>query len=377
MLMISILTKFDNIARPFLLKFPSYIPTFIYSYSRKFFLKQMYSSLPKKSITLPSYVQRQFWGLNFQSNLFNAAGMFKDVWGYELSYRHGAGAFLCGTITPKPRKGNIKMGIKHPFIPLEKSKSAINWMGLPNIGIEIALQRISKIEKRIGCPIGISISAQPEDSEPKSIFELIDALKMIENSQVDFVELNESCPNVNHSNSIEKFGNLANNLVERLEIISKSFLRKRNRNLPVVVKFSNDTNPNQVDELVELLVNLGFDGINFGNTSTNYSELRELIDKDERKNFDFFTKNFGGGVSGLVLKDKSLNLCNKAIQKRNSLPLQREFVVIRTGGIQKWDELQNSNIIGVNLNQWFTGYFENFSKYGHYIYAKMYEKVKV
>lgn len=365
--MLNFIVDIDKILRPQITKLPSYIPIFFYSYGRKLFLKTFYNNIPKVRIELGSAYQKDLLGLKFQSNLFNAAGMFKEVFGYEVSYRQGAGAFLVGTITPLPRKGNFRFGIKHPFVPLVQSNAAINWMGLPNIGIDEALKRISQIEKKEGCPLGISISQQPELPENQAIRQLIDSLLMTSKSQVDFIELNESCPNVSHSSSLTFIGNLDKSLIDRLEIIADKFLKKRTRNLPVIVKFSNDTDLAQVRELVDTLVSMGYDGVNFGNTSTNYHELRTKIHKNDLHNFDYFTSVFGGGVSGNVLKDKSLELCKMALQ---SIPkaLTKEFVVIRTGGVENHKDLIKSNDVGIYLNQWFTGYFEMFSKHKHNLY---------
>lgn len=371
--MLTILTKIDNFARPILLKFPSYLPIFIYSYGRKFFLKQFYKSIPDRKTPIPDYVRREYFGIKFQSNLFNAAGMFKEVCGYELAYRQGAGAFLVGTITPKPRIGNINKGIKHPFIPLQKSKSAINWLGLPNVGIDEALARISKIDKKSGCPIGISISLQPDSKKEQAIEEILNVFNQIEKSQVDFVELNESCPNVEHHSSADKIGSLDNYLVERLEKISNNYLRKRKRLLPVFVKFSNDTQTNQVSELVDLLLQLNFNGINFGNTSTNYHELRNFINVADVHNFDYFINNFGGGVSGDVLKNKSLELSSYAAKLIKQKNLNEDFLIIRTGGVENNVDIEQSNINGIHLNEWFTGFFEMLSKYGHQSYSKIFE----
>lgn len=369
--MLQILTKFDNFARPLVLKLPSYFPTYIYSYGRKVFLNKLFHSIPNEKVKLPPENKQEFLGLEFQSNLFNAAGIFKEVYGYELCYRQGAGAFLIGTITPKPRDGNKKYGIKHPFIPLQKSQTAINWMGLPNVGIDEAFLRIQKIEKKIGCPIGLSVSAQPDSEPVKAIEELIESLKKIEHSQVDFIELNESCPNVIHSHSEHKIGNLDKSLVDRLESISNNFLVKRKRNLPVFVKFSNDTEPSQVGELIQLLTTLKFDGINFGNTSTNYSEIRERLQVVDIKNFDYFTNHFGGGVSGAVLREKSFTLSKIAIKEIERMDSSANFLIIRTGGIESNADLTASNDIGVSLNQWFTGYFDAFSRYGNDCYLKV------
>lgn len=374
MQILQILTKFDNLLRPLVLKLPSYIPVLVYSYGRKFFLNQLFNSIPAEKVILPPECKQEYLGLEFQSNLFNAAGIFKEVYGYELCYRQGAGAFLVGTITPKPRIGNVKYGIKHPFIPLQRSKAAINWMGLPNVGIDEALKRIKNIEKKSGCPIGISISSQPDSEPVGAIQELNDTFLKIEHSQVDFIELNESCPNVAHSHSEERVGKLDKSLVDRLEILSKKFLIKRKKKLPVIVKFSNDIDPEQVEELIQLLVNLKFDGINFGNTSINYSKIREQLNPIDLRNFDYFKNHFGGGVSGAVLREKSLNLCRIAAAEFEKIANKSDFLVIRTGGIDSKDDIKKSNEIGVNLNQWFTGYFETFSKYGNNCYLNVLSK---
>ncbi len=369
--MLHFLTNLDKITRPTFLKMPGLIPVFIYSYGRKLYLSQLFKSIPKKKIEIPIECQREYLGIKFQSNLFNAAGIFKEVYGYELCYRQGAGAFLVGTITPRARQGNFKKGIKHPFVPLQQSHSAINWMGLPNVGIHEALSRISRIEKKSGCPIGISISLQPDMPADKAIIELIEVFKLIEQSQVDFIELNESCPNVEHSHSNEQIENLDKGLVQRLELISNKFLKKRHRTLPVIVKFSNDTEVAQVNQLVELLINLKFDGINFGNTSTKYSEIYNKLSRNDIRNFENFTQNFGGGVSGSVLREQSLLLCRDAKNCVQELRKETDFLVIRTGGIENSKDIFESNSIGVHLNQWFTGYFEAFSEYGHRCYSRV------
>jgi hypothetical protein len=52
-------------------------------------------------------------------------------------------------------------------------------------------------------------------------------------------------------------------------------------------------------------------------------------------------------------------------------PTTQEFHVIRTGGIESKQDLEDSERAGISLNQWFTGYFENFARYGHNVYKQM------
>lgn len=366
-----ILAKIDFYLRRSIVATDPYLASFFYSYSRKLFLKLFYEDSNFEKVEIPEKYLTEVFGLIFQSPIFNAAGIFKEVDGYEVAYKQGAGAFLIGTITPKLRKGNFKKGILHPFIPLASTSSAINWMGLPNLGFGEASERIKKIEKHNGCPIGISISFQPDSTYPESMNEIIEGFQLFERSQVDFIELNESCPNVAHHHDVETIGLLDKSLVSRLEELSQKFLKNRKRNLPIFVKFSNDTNPEQLIELIDLLIELGFDGINLGNTSTSYSEYLTKIDLKDKDNFKYFTETFGGGVSGTLLKEKSLNLSKIAAEYVCKKDLNREFVVIRTGGVESSEDIQVTLQSGIQMINWFTGYFENFSQNGHKLYQKI------
>ena len=100
------------------------------------------------------------------------------------------------------------------------------------------------------------------------------------------------------------------------------------------------------------------------------------IDENEQKAYKLFTDTFGGGLSGNPLKNLSLNCCKIAIEERSNTTLTKEFAIIRTGGIETFKDLKESDKIGVDLNQWFTGYFEAFAKYGHNLYKELVENAK-
>ena len=248
-------------------------------------------------------------------------------------------------------------------------------MGLPNEGHEIVASRISKIEKIKNCPIGISIASAPEQKGLEALNGLLMGFNIFDKAGVDFIELNESCPNVIHEHSVVQINRLDRSLVDRLEYISTNFLNKRKRKLPVIVKFSNDTNIEQLPALIDLLITLKFDGVDFGNTSTNYNEYIDEIDKSELGLYQYFIKEFGGGVSGRVLKHKSYLLASTAANLIKMRNLRTEFHVIRTGGIENSDDVLLSNKSGIVLNQWFTGYFDNFANYGHKVYLNIFDKM--
>ncbi len=366
-----ITARLEGKMRPLMMKLPPYTVSAIYSRARKIFLDALTKDVPTERLILPEENTVTLWGRHFASDLFNAAGMFKYGRGYELSANQGAGAFLAGTTTALKRTGNSKKGIKHPYMPYPESGGASNWMGLPNEGHETVAARISKVPRVKNCPFGISVSSDPGQSGEQALISLAAGMKLYEKAGIDFIELNESCPNVTHEHGAHDENNIDKALIRRLDYIRDNFLKSRKHHVPVIVKFSNDTDQEQVGPLVNYLIDMGFDGVNFGNTSTCYNKYSPDINPDEKGAFDYFTDTFGGGLSGRMLKSCSLELASLAVKKATELNPIEEFHVIRTGGIDSREDLIKSREAGISLNQWFSGYFENFGKFGHLLYREL------
>lgn len=363
------MAKMDNIFRaPASKILPSKLFTKIYSTGRKYFLE----SLVKQN-ELSQYIHCEdknvkLWDLHFGNRILNAAGMFKTGDGYELAAKQGAGAFIAGTTTGLPRKGNLKNGILHPFVPLPESHAALNWMGLPNPGHEEIAKKLSKIPHKRLCPIGISVSLDPELEQEKALDLLIQGLNAYEKAGICFIELNESCPNVPHGTEHKDSSGLDKNLLDRMNFIYDRFLKTRNRNLPMILKLSNDTEAELLSPMIDAMIDLGFDGLNLGNTSISYKKYSKDITDADKKHYEYFTNEFGGGLSGKPLKENSLNLASTAVQIVKNKNLQQEFHIIRTGGIETKQDLIASDKAEISLNQWFSGYFEAFSNHGHNLY---------
>ena len=360
------LSKLESFIRPYIVSLPPHFVISQYSRARIKLIKKLNEDeIPEEIFHPPIEYHRKLWGLTFRSPIMNAAGMFKNCEWYEHSYRQGAGAYLGGTSTINWRIGNNGQGILQPFVPYPKSNCASNFLGLPNDGDFINSNRLEKIIKYENFPVGWSLSASSDLHAFDWLKLFTSSLKMYEKAGVDFIEINERCPNISQNKEY-------NSLEYRLKFIKENFLDQITRNLPVIVKFSNDTQKEQIPFLMDLLFKLGYDGVNFGNTSTNYLEIRKKIHHAERKLFDYFTKTFGGGVSGKVLKAKSLEICSSAVEYLNHGKPSQEFHVIRTGGIESLDDIKESEKAGISLNQCFTGYWENFSKYGHNVYRQFF-----
>ena len=360
----------DARLRPCLVRFPAPWVVRFYSQGRSAFLKAYEAGRPPW-VEVPKSLSRELWGIKFRSPILNAAGMFKSGGGYGVVSRQGAGAFLSGTTTATPRTGNQKDGFTHPFAPYPRSGAASNWLGLPNPGHAEVASRLHGLTRVEGCPLGASLGADPapEIEARQKLEDLVSGLRAYEDAGMDFLEINESCPNT------EAGGASFDDMIDRLAFVAEHFLEQRRRFLPVVVKFSNDTEPAQLPRLIDTLINLGFDGVNFGNTSVRYDAVRQGLDPAERGLFDFFTRSFGGGVSGRPLKESSLALVRFAAEHLANLALDREFHIIRTGGVENADDVRRSLDAGASLVQWYTGYFEAFAHHGHGLYAHLYDQL--
>jgi dihydroorotate dehydrogenase len=358
--------------RPAISKLPPQAVSHIYSRGRKIFLHLLASDNVDYPVLPDQKFQKKLWEIKFNSPIFNAAGMFKKGEAYKIMAQQGAGGYLAGTATPHPRQGNISAGIRHPFMAYPASAAASNWMGLPNPGASRIAQKLSNIEKSEGCPVGISISATPEDSGLSALEDLVESMSLFQAAGIDFIELNESCPNVLGHEKPESA--IDEHLLERIDYIRERFLKIRKRNLPVIVKFSTDTDPAQTGALIDALTDAGFDGVNFGNTSVDYSSIKAYIKQWDIDNYEYFTAKFGGGVSGRPLREKSLALCRAAAQYLSENPPSREFRIIRTGGIASPPDVEESLRAGADLVQWFTGYFDSFARRGHSLYRDLYSR---
>lgn len=341
----------------------------IYSSARAYFMQQFYQH-KTTPITIKNH-SRVLWGLTFNLPLMNSAGMFKNGEGYDVVANQGAGAYVGGTSTYNPREGNTKLGVQHPFISLTKSHVSLNFLGLPNMGDIFLSQHKITTNKKAGCPIGWSVMRSPDYAIDIAMEKLLKSLWLYhDNPEIDFIEINESCPNVEHILSgchIDSLDILEN----RLYYISTNFLNKRKRNLPVILKLSNDLELRQIPKLMDVIFSCKFDGINLGNTSTKYIKL-VTANQYERKLFNYFTQNFGGGIGGSYLRETSLELCSAAVRYAKSINPGYEFHVIRSGGILALQDILDSEEAGISLNQWYTGYFENYIKYGDKLYAHIF-----
>lgn len=345
----------------------------LFSAGRTAFAGRFAKAVPEEAFHVPADLGVTAWGMRFALPLWNAAGMFKKGEAYDVVSRQGAGAYVAGTTTSRVRAGNVRDGVRWPAVPYPHSGAGSNFMGLPNEGHAVVAERLRTLTRVPGCPVGASVSAEPGLDEAHALPELVEGMRRYDAAGVDYIELNESCPNVpgHHGGPA-----LDDALLRRLDTVAVQFLARRARPLPVVVKLSTDTSLTQIPELVQVLIERGFDGIILGNTSVQYDVLRDSIDARDRVLYDHFTSTYGGGLSGRILRNASLDACACAVQAVRELAPAHEFHVVRCGGVGGADDVLASRAIGVTLNQWYVGYFEAFAHNGHAVYREIASRLR-
>lgn len=328
----------------------------LYSANRKKFISSITTAL-KEPIANPEY-KKTVCGLEFRNDLGNAAGLDKDGSLLEFNYFLGAGFAIVGTVLNKPHTGNLfKVRKKecNPWTPLPHSHSALNSLGLPSLGIDRSISNIAAFKEKYdtqGFPIGLSIMGHPlQEGEEKleGILECVEKAVGV----ADFIEINESCPNVQHKAD--------DGLDKRLKAITEI-----KKSTPIFVKLGSlgDT-----DKTIKAMDACKVDGLVLLNTQKDYDLYRPKLNKSDWKIFDYYTKEFQGGLSGEIIRETSFESVTKASTKIKELGSNLQL--IHVGGINTKEDMSQSRQIAP-LREWYTGFMEHLgNKKPNQVYPEM------
>lgn len=293
------------------------------------------------------------WGLTFRNDVGNAAGLDKDGTLLDFNYRLGAGFAVVGTSLNRTHTGNlytVQGKTFNPWTPLPNSRSAINSLGLPGKGIDPVIDRIKAfLDQRqpVNFPIGMSVMGHPAQKGQSKIDGVVECLEK-SLPHVDFVEINESCPNV------------SNHDPEAFQKRIATFVEVRNSlkpNLPIWVKFGQIPDPTTLQSLDTQ----GVQGVVLLNTQTDYDHFRERIEEKDRRIFDYYVRNFRGGVSGKLIYERGVEAVSHARLIIDSLHLNLE--VIHVGGLFNKTDMDASRIV-CPLREWYTGLMDALGRVG-------------
>jgi dihydroorotate dehydrogenase len=211
-------------------------------------------------------------------------------------------------------------------------------MGINNKGVKYAINNLKSRDKRT--IVGANIIKGTITSNEKAPYDYEKTFSQLYDF-VDYFVINVSCPNVKDVTSLQNI-NFLSEIIDRLIILRKYYDDYR----PILLKISPDLPKEELDDIIELILASGIDGIVASNTTTS----REKLSTDEK----IINSIGAGGLSGLPLYEKSLNLV-KYINNKT----QGQLPIIAVGGILTPFQVKEMLDSGASLVQIYTGFIYN------------------
>lgn len=308
-------------------------------------------------------------GVELNSSIMIAGGLIKTGKGSAILSRYGEGAIEVGTFTFDERKGRPKIrtetlfdGKKIKIKRIEKftDGTIINWMGLPNPGVEEGIRNMTAVREKIVTPILINVAQNPELSYKK---EIEDDLRRTINCVYIFrphgTTVNVSCPNVEKEGSREEILEDAIWTIKTSGKIFAELNKKYGYKMPRFVKIGPDTADEEIKKLAIAIKEAGFDGVVATSTTTDRT--------GPRVKYAYIQK---GGLSGPLLFEKSLktvSLVRKFDRELGGKPL----VIMGCGGINGFREWKQMQEVGVDIAQVVSSFL-----YDPYFFKKINRDIK-
>lgn len=274
----------------------------------------------------------EVWGLKFPNPVGLSAGFDKDAEVIAPALRMGFGFVEAGTVTLKSQEGNSKPRVFRDV----SSEAVINRMGFPGNGVEIFKENLEKF-LAVGNPpagvVGLNIGMNKTQKEPAKDYR---ALIKLLGPMADYITVNISSPNTPGLRDLQKREPLTDLLTQLQEQRAVSC---RDHPPPLLVKFAPDLDEAQCEELAEVCLAVGVDGIIVSNTT---------LDRPEYLKDDFRAQQ--GGLSGQPVFEKST-----VVLKRFYQLTKGEIPLVGVGGVSSGAQAYAKIKAGASLVQLYTG----------------------
>jgi dihydroorotate dehydrogenase len=276
-------------------------------------------------------LERTVMGMQFKSPVGLAAGFDKDARLFnELGYL-GFSFVEVGTVTPKPQDGNPKPRL----FRLKADNALINRMGFNNHGVEAMVARLRKRPAHI--IVGGNIGKNKSTPNEEAVNDYLTCFKVLA-PWVDYFVVNVSSPNTPGLRELQEKIPLT-----ELLLAVEHENRKLNKRKPILLKIAPDLTNSQLNDIVEIILETGIDGV----IATNTTLLRDGLQTPP----DVLTQIGAGGLSGKPLRARSTEVIAYLAKKG-----QKRFTIIGVGGIHSAaDALEKLNA-GADLIQLYTGF---------------------
>ncbi len=269
-------------------------------------------------------------GLKFPNRVGLAAGFDKDAKWLDALALLGFGFVEIGTVTPRAQSGNPKPRL----FRLVEDEGVLNRMGFNNEGLVPAVARL--VRRPEGLVVGGNIGKNkttPNDRAADDYLACVDAM----HAHVDYFVVNVSSPNTPGLRELQD--------KEPLTALLRAVV-KRNAGhpgkRPVFLKIAPDLTDGQLNDIVDIVLSEGVDGV----VATNTTISREGLATDSES----VSAMGPGGVSGAPVRARSTEVIRHLAAKS-----QGQFPIIGVGGIDSVEAAHEKLDAGASLVQVYSG----------------------
>ncbi|NNE55609.1 MAG: quinone-dependent dihydroorotate dehydrogenase [Flavobacteriales bacterium] len=290
------------------------------------------SSWIKKTYNVQdSSLERELWGLKFPNPVGLAAGFDKDASAFKELAGFGFGFIEIGTVTPVGQAGNPKPRL----FRLPGDEALINRMGFNNEGAEAAAERLDIIPE--GLIIGGNIGKNKLTPNDQATDDYVKCFNILY-PKVDYFVVNVSSPNTPNLRELQDKEPLTK-LLKTLMALNET----KPATKPILLKVAPDLSNEQLDDIVEIVLESGIQGLIATNTTIDRSKLTS--DKADVEAIG------NGGLSGKPLTSRSTEVIRYIHERSNG-----KIPIIGVGGIHSAEEALAKIDAGAVLVQVYTGF---------------------
>lgn len=269
-------------------------------------------------------------GLKFPNRVGLAAGFDKDAKWLDALALLGFGFVEIGTVTPRAQSGNPKPRL----FRLVEDEGVLNRMGFNNEGLVPAVARL--VRRPEGLVVGGNIGKNkttPNDRAVDDYLTCVDAM----HAHVDYFVVNVSSPNTPGLRELQD----KEPLTALLRAVVKRNVGHPGKR-PVFLKIAPDLTDGQLNDIVDIVLSEGVDGV----VATNTTISREGLATDSES----VSAMGPGGVSGAPVRARSTEVIRHLAAKS-----QGQFPIIGVGGIDSVKAAHEKLDAGASLVQVYSG----------------------
>lgn len=279
-----------------------------------------------------AYHPTEVMGLRFNNALGLAAGLDKNGDYFNALGALGFGFVEIGTVTPRPQPGNPKPRL----FRLPEREAIINRMGFNNKGVDYLVEQVKR--RRYQGVLGINIGKNATTPLENAADDYLECLQKVY-AHAEYITFNISSPNTPGLRDLQ-FGDGLSRMLERLKAEQQQRHLAEGRYVPLVVKIAPDMDDLAIEQVAQVLLEQGMDGVIATNTTISREGVEGLEHADET-----------GGLSGLPVREKSTHVV-AALHGH----LQDRLPIIGVGGISDAASAQEKIRAGARLLQSYTGF---------------------